>query len=56
MKPNAEKVFKNSLRSFLDSEGNLMLNDGKCDTELKQNTIARVIATNVKIEGFCGKL
>ena len=46
---------KNSLKSFLDSDGDLTLN-GKCDTEEKQNAIARVIATNVKIDGFSGKL
>ena len=45
---------KNSLKSFLD-DGDLML-DRKCDTEEKQNAIARVIATNVKIDEFSGKL
>ena len=53
---NAEKMLKNSLKSFLDSDGSLMLDDKKCNTEEKQNAIARVIATNVKIDGFSGKL
>ena len=54
-KQHARTVFGKSLESFLDSHGNLMLN-GKCDNEEKQNAIARVIATNVKIEGFSGKI
>ena len=52
---HAQTVFGKSLESFLGSGGNLML-DGKCDNEEKQNAIARVIATNVKIEGFSGNI
>ena len=45
-KQNFEKVMKNSLKSFLGSDGDLMLN-GKCDAKEKQNAIARV-------DGFSG--
>ena len=46
---------RKTLNSFLDSDGHLVL-DKKCDTKEKQNAIARVIATNVKIDGFSGGL
>ena len=53
---NAEKVFKKSLKSFLNGDGDLRLIGGICDTVEKQKAMARVIATNIKIEGFSGKL
>ena len=46
-----EYVYGKPPESFLDEDGTWML-DGKCDT----NAIARVIATNVKIDGFSGTL
>jgi len=55
-KQHAQTMFGKSLESLLNSYGNLMVLNGKCDNEEKQNAIARVIATNVKIEGFSGKI
>ena len=57
--PGAEqhfaKVFGNSLKSFVNGSGHLDL-IGKCNTEEKLKAGARVLAANVEIVGWSGKL
>ena len=55
-KQNFEKVFGKPVERWLNTGKDLDLRNGKCDTEDKQKALARVIATNVNIDGWNGKL
>ena len=57
-----EKVFGKTPKSFVrkcpHSNVNLILvlENRKCDTEEKMNAVARIVATNVEIDGWNGRL
>ena len=55
-KQNFEKVFGKPVEHWVDSDKDLDLSCGKCNTEEKQKALARVLATNVNIDGWNGEL
>ena len=49
-------VFEKEVEEFVGPYKDLDLTNGKCDTIQKQGAIARILATNVEIKGWSGKL
>ena len=45
-------VFGEEVEEFLNSDNNLELQSGKCDTIEKQGAVARILASNVEIKGW----
>eukprot|EP00912_Choanoflagellata_sp_UC4_P000309 UC4_evm5s186 len=47
-----KKIFGKSAASFVDSDGDLMLNGGKCNTVKKAHAVAGILSSNAKVEGW----
>ena len=49
-------VYGKEVEEFVDSNTNIHLDNGKCDTIEKQDALARILSTNVEIKGWNGRL
>ena len=49
-------VFGEEVEKFLHTDKYLDLKDNKCDTIVQQDAVARILATNVEINGWNGLL
>ena len=49
-------VFGKEVEEFVDSDKDLDLSGGKCNTIKKQDAVAQILATNVEIKGWNGHL
>eukprot|EP00912_Choanoflagellata_sp_UC4_P000282 UC4_evm1s179 len=54
--PNFEKVFGKSAVSFVEEDGDLMLDEGKCKTVEQAQAVAAILSSNAKVEGWYGTI